>query len=256
MAAIVIAAVAAIAIGYGIWDRYPRPDALASVDKLVEQFDRAVFRGDRKNEVTEQLRLWSGWVRVRIVGDANNRWRPVVERHVATFTELTGLPFLVYILPGTTENFFIYLVDRGHAWDIVQRHIPYPGQYEEMARESACMFLYSFDRGRIKRTKEGLIIISPEALEGDEVSSCILTGIAGVLGLENESDLIRPSILSGRQHEMGRLSINDRILIRTLYDPRLRSGMPRTQALRIARKVITELHAKVLAGKPITVTAD
>ena len=44
---------------------------------------------------------------------------------------------------------------------------------------------------------------------------------------------------------LDRLTINDKIFVRTLYDPRITPGMPRDEAMEQARIIIPELVAAV-----------
>ena len=60
------------------------------------------------------------------------------------------------------------------------------------------------------------------------------------MGLTLDSDAMRPSIFSKQDH-LTALSPQDQILVRTLYDPRMKAGMPRAEALKTARTVIAEL---------------
>ncbi|MEE9291118.1 MAG: DUF2927 domain-containing protein, partial [Alphaproteobacteria bacterium] len=64
------------------------------------------------------------------------------------------------------------------------------------------------------------------------------------LGPGKDSVALLPSISSslGTQTE---LSLNDKIILRALYDQRITPGMARAQAMEIAREVIAELVAAV-----------
>ena len=76
------------------------------------------------------------------------------------------------------------------------------------------------------------------------VTTCILEEISQALGLPMDTELIRPSILSNQDLPQP-MSINDKILVRALYDRRIRPGMPRDKALDVAKSIIPELIAGV-----------
>jgi len=76
--------------------------------------------------------------------------------------------------------------------------------------------------------------------------SCLLEEMTQVLGLPADSDLIRPSIFSSRDWAE-ELSINDKILVRALYDDRIEPGMTRAEAQPVIREVISDLVARVSA---------
>ena len=95
---------------------------------------------------------------------------------------------------------------------------------------------------------KAVIIIATE-LEDDSISFCLQRRLTQMLGLMNNSDLIRPSVFSGWDWYLVDLSVNDRILVRTLYDKRMRVGLHRDEALEVARLIITELVAEAKANE-------
>tara|TARA_B100001971_G_C17800261_1_gene339001 strand:+ start:342 stop:572 length:231 start_codon:yes stop_codon:yes gene_type:complete len=72
------------------------------------------------------------------------------------------------------------------------------------------------------------------------VQSSLLEELSQSLGLPNDSPLVTPSIFSTRDR-LTKLSFIDKVLIRTLYDPRLKVGTPKALALRQVRAIINEL---------------
>ncbi len=83
----------------------------------------------------------------------------------------------------------------------------------------------------------------------EDNKACLLEEMTQALGLPNDSELIRPSIFN-QWDFLQRLPLNDQILVRTLYDQRMRQGMPRDAALTAARGIIAELSARVRRGGP------
>lgn len=70
--------------------------------------------------------------------------------------------------------------------------------------------------------------------------SCIHEEITQGLGLANDSPNARPSIFNDDE-EFGLLTRHDELLLRILYDPRLRTGMTADEAAPIVRRIATEL---------------
>ena len=70
--------------------------------------------------------------------------------------------------------------------------------------------------------------------------ACIHEELAQGLGLPNDSRQARPSIFNDDE-EFGLLTTHDEMLLRILYDDRLRAGMPPEEAAPIAREIATEL---------------
>ncbi|MGR3542502.1 MAG: DUF2927 domain-containing protein [Hasllibacter sp.] len=69
---------------------------------------------------------------------------------------------------------------------------------------------------------------------------CIHEEVAQGLGLANDSPAARPSIFNDDE-EFGLLTDHDELLLRILYDPRLRPGMREAEARPIARRIAAEL---------------
>jgi len=70
---------------------------------------------------------------------------------------------------------------------------------------------------------------------------CLLEEMTQGLGLPNDIGHDRASIFSNDGIATS-LSRSDRIMIRTLYDPRMKPAMPRKIALALARTIIGELN--------------
>ena len=73
-------------------------------------------------------------------------------------------------------------------------------------------------------------------------TACIHEELAQGFGLANDSPQARPSIFNDDQ-EFGLLTTHDEMLLRMLYDPRLRTGMSAAEAAPIAREIARELMA-------------
>lgn len=71
-------------------------------------------------------------------------------------------------------------------------------------------------------------------------SSCFHEELAQGMGLANDSPEARPSIFNDDE-EFGLLTRHDELLLRILYDPRLRPGMSETEAAPIVRRIAGEL---------------
>ena len=70
--------------------------------------------------------------------------------------------------------------------------------------------------------------------------SCVHEEVAQGLGLANDSAAARPSIFNDDE-EFALLTSHDEMLLRMLYDPRLKTGMSAQEALPIVRRIAAEL---------------
>lgn len=241
----VIFAVATPIIAYNalIWKTSLRPDRRASVDRLVEQFDQVVFHSEPGKEPPEWVAKWTNQIRIKIIGDDAHRWKEVIERQVVTMRQLTGLDIVTGSVPGKRENFFIYFADPSMNEGIIIEHIKFPGSQLESPEDLFCASYFMMPYRIINHS---FIIVSTE-LNERLIALCIVAQLVYALGFSNTSELIRPSIFSWWEYDLRSPSINDRIIVRTLYDKRMRVGLNREQALYRARLIITELVAEAKA---------
>jgi len=68
----------------------------------------------------------------------------------------------------------------------------------------------------------------------------LIEELTQAIGPGNDNAVYRPSIFNN-DFMAGELTINDRILVRTLYDKRIKPGMTRREIESIAREIIGEL---------------
>jgi hypothetical protein len=75
--------------------------------------------------------------------------------------------------------------------------------------------------------------------------SCIHEELAQGMGLSNDSPTARPSIFNDDE-EFALLTRHDELLLRILYDPRLRPGMDEAEATPIVRRIAAELLGETI----------
>ena len=243
VAIIIFIAVPVIAYSALIWKTALRPDRLASVSRLVRQFDQVVFQQEPEKAHLVRISKWTSQVPIRISGDHGDRWNEFIERQVETLRELTGVNFLIDWIPRQRGKIFIYFAEPSDYDRIIIKHVRRPGSFLESSKGKTCFSRYTIPFRVIKKS---IIIISTE--RSDYLTAiCIFRQLTRVLGFPNVSEMIRPSVFSKWENDLWSLSINDRILVRTLYDKRMQVGMHREEALEVARLIIADLAAEARA---------
>ncbi len=81
------------------------------------------------------------------------------------------------------------------------------------------------------------------------INHCLLEELTQSVGFPNDSNNLRPSIFCDKD-QLFECSPVDKILIRTLYDKRMKMGVPRNTGLVMARQIMSDILFKV--GKPAT----
>jgi hypothetical protein len=113
------------------------------------------------------------------------------------------------------------------------------------AREREDFFRHSVCLGRFSTNPTGVIqkavVIIPvdRARDHAKLVDCIVEELTQVLGLPNDSEKVFPSIFNDRSIDH-LLSGLDYILLKILYDQRLRPGMIKAEATTVVQSIVTE----------------
>lgn len=157
-----------------------------------------------------------------------------LQDHVNHLRTLTGLP--IRLLPrdlGVGGDIVITIAP----WHLVRRtavrDAP-PGLLRRLMGPGRCFFvLWTAPKSGIKKAH----IIINSKLDKRHIRHCLLEEITQSMGLPYDSDRLRPSIFNEATREPA-LSEYDSNLVRTLYDPRMTTGMDRAAAISIATAIL------------------
>ena len=208
---------------------------LPPVSELVRHFDTIVFGSEFGPDSPIVVKWDKAKLRVSLEKRATERHLAFVQAHLEVLTDLTGLRFEGARDPEAAD-IRIFFVRRAEMGRIRGPNID-PGIVAAAAAEGGCFFM-SFARPP-ERIAKTFIVVNVERDEA-RINSCLLEELTQSLGLPNDSDDLRPSIFSDRD-VLFAPSTTDEILIRTLYDPRMEPGMPRSVAREAARGIIAEM---------------
>ena len=109
----------------------------------------------------------------------------------------------------------------------------------KLPKDIHCLAMTSMSAGPNSEIKSALIIIRSELPKLMRIA-CFHEEIAQSLGLTNDSHLARPSIFND-DDEFATLTRLDKILLRILYDNRLKSGISQQNSSQLVRKIAKEI---------------
>lgn len=236
---------------------FTNADLVANFEKVV--FDREAQLLQYAPEAAEQprlLRRWAGPVRARFAGDAYGAadiddFRRLAERvAAATGLDIALVPrdgaekanMLIMVLsPVARAQWLLRGVDKTDAEkDVVDRLADRPLVREWLAgRTVPCMAL-SYTRQE-PHVLAGAVLLVKGELNALWRESCLHEEFVQSLGLANDHNDVRPSLFNDT-NEFAFMTRHDEYLLRVLYDPRLRPGMTRAQAMAVAPEVVNELR--------------
>jgi hypothetical protein len=227
--------------------RTPPESRLAPPDRLVQVFEKIVFYTEDVREF-HFVEKWSQAqpVLLYLEGDVRPEFRRDVLNQAEKLSRATALSFQItetLKLDSRVALARIYFGPEQNLRKIARQRI---GNSNFLNRNLVCMASHDANsEGIIRRSFIYISIDRPR----DRYLSCLLEEMTQSLGLPNDVDLLLPTIFSDKSAPLD-LTLTDRLLVRTLYDDRLYPGMPRAEAMVMARQVINELHAAVRARGP------
>ena len=217
----------------------------------IALFDEYVADGDllRAKATASTLRRWDRPVRIAtnfgpsITAEQRATDQEAVTDYAARLARVSGHPISVSDRNPNFHVLFLSEDDRQSAEDQIRALIPGIENASlrailTMPRDQLCIVV-AFSKDGQSAYSNALAVIRgehPDLLR----RSCIHEELAQGLGLANDSPRARPSIFNDDE-EFGLLTTHDELLLRMLYDKRLRIGMDATQAAPIARTIATEL---------------
>ena len=200
------------------------------------------------------LRRWSGPVRVgvefgaSVAAEQQARDRQIVGNYTARLARLTG--HSITVSSPSSANFNVLVVgedDRGQALARIRQLVPNISDnsldiFRNLPRSIHCLVVAFSGEGSDYDYRRAIAFIRAEHPDLMR-RSCFHEEIAQGLGLANDSPQARPSIFND-DDEFALLTTHDEMLLKILYDPRLRPGMTPDQA----RPIVSEIAAGLNGG--------
>jgi hypothetical protein len=238
-------------------------DAPYSVEDLVRNFERIALYDEYvdvggqfvRRESASYLRRWNRPVRVAVMTGPSIQ-PPAAARdraNVAAFTRrlagLTGLD--MQMSDGSDVNFLVLFMTNAERLafaEQVQRSYPEfaPAVMRALAETPLDTFCtaYAFGDPYDRSVYSGAMILIRAEHPPLTRLSCVHEEMAQAMGLPNDSPDARPSLFNDSL-EFALLTEHDEILLRMLYDPRLRPGMTVDEA----RPLLPVVAADALAAQ-------
>lgn len=197
--------------------------------RRLAMFEAVVFAQEYDQAPTRFLAKWTGPLRIALKGKTNAAHRRSVEAHARLLGQLTGLD-IAMAPAGKRANVIIHFASLDDMEHLAGPRIRNRKQVTDILLTSGCLFFYDKDaRHRIT----GASIFVRTGRMANDIHACLLEEMTQILGLPNDSDLIKPSIFNSGDARP-ELTALDRAFVRALYDPKMPAGTPRPEALMTA----------------------
>ncbi len=234
-------------------------DIPLTVDQLTHNFVEIALKdeysrggsGTMRKSRDSTLRRWEKPVWVFVVFGATvppaerERAMTAVESYTNRLARVTGHD--IRMTSRENANYYVMFMgedDRLPFGESLKRAIPEVDPvtmnvFKYTPRNQLCVALTFRDQTGSPRFGKALAMIRAEHPQLLKMS-CLHEEMAQALGLPNDSPTARPSIFNDDE-EFALLTRHDELLLRILYDRRLKPGMTKAQAVPIVRQIAAEL---------------
>ena len=235
-----------------------RLDSLYSTQNLIENFEKIALYNEyiiKNNEFIPQekasnLKRWNRAIKINIIHGENssNKQIKIDKKNISIFTRrLASITGLEMSISEVNANFIILFLDLDERRDFGQKLsqlMPQltPAMIKTITSSPRSTFCSAFSLSEPPKNYEytaALVLIKSEHSKVMR-KSCIHEEMAQSLGLTNDSKSARPSIFNDDE-EFALLTQHDELLLKILYDKRLKPGMNNKIALPIVRQIAEEL---------------
>ena len=235
-----------------------RLDSLYSTQNLIENFEKIALYNEyiiKNNEFIPQekesnLKRWNRAIKINIIHGENssNKQIKIDKKNISIFTRrLASITGLEMSISEVNANFIILFLDLDERRDFGQKLsqlMPQltPAMIKIITSSPRSTFCSAFSLSEPPKNYEytaALVLIKSEHSKVMR-KSCIHEEMAQSLGLTNDSKSARPSIFNDDE-EFALLTRHDELLLKILYDKRLKPGMNNKIALPIVRQIAEEL---------------
>lgn len=213
-----------------------------SVDYLVDAFVEIALRSEYSPKPST-VRKWITPVNyfiVHQVADEDLHQR-LIRTHFEQLAEITGLT----IRPAESQaaaNYLIVMTSEDLLKEDMQTYLGWrsTARREKFFRESVCLSTFSIKpKGPIFRAV--VIIPVDRARARRKLVACVVEELTQVMGLANDSVKVFPSVFNDLSTDVF-LSGLDSLLLKMLYDPRVKAGMDEDAVRPILQQIATEFE--------------
>jgi Protein of unknown function (DUF2927) len=218
-----------------------------SNDEILRNFDVIAFRNEMREVTNPRVSKWVRPIRVYKQFDAiiSPRVEDFLDKHMDRLARLTGVG-ISYVTSRKQANFIIIFTRRKNYLSTALAQFDPEGGgasrelYARLQR-TRCLGIYRALESNAELVRAVIIIPVDSARKGGILNRCIVEETTQSMGLPNDSNDAVPSLFNDRSR-LNNLSAQDVLLLRLLYQPALRVGMKREEALRIAKRILPRLR--------------
>lgn len=211
-----------------------------SAERLLRSFDLIVFHNEFDSRVDTRLRKWVDPVRIFLDVRAGNFevLKRQMDAHARNLAEITGYD-IATVEDAKAANITVVFERDNRLEEVAWDYFSTDFDIRMVMRTNLCFGRYH-SNANYEIFKAVVVIPTDRAISRKKLAACIVEETTQVLGLPNDSDEVTPSVFNDHSAD-DELTELDAILLKLLYDSRLKPGMPRTDVLRIVGEILREM---------------
>ncbi|MEP0337103.1 MAG: DUF2927 domain-containing protein [Alphaproteobacteria bacterium] len=222
-------------------------DDLASAEDLIESFDRVMHTSDHQPlTIREPLRKWTGDIPIFFDASVPGWHRSMAERQLPLIARLIGLRFILTKAYDRRSTLNIVLAEDTAAMRKEARR--FTAKINDSWRFDD-YFCFAIVTTTPNGTIQGALAVFGEKRQSTKSHSCLIEELLHGLGPNADKATYAPSIFNKFTFPV-EIPLNDQILIRTLYDPKIKPGMSSEQTRKLVPDIIRGLIEDVKAHGP------
>jgi len=221
----------------------PDPKRVADLDDLITVFDRLALGLGQDDNAEGRALKWVTPIKIELQDAQSDSDRSTVRKAFDVVTELTGIPYK-FVKSDQRPNFFVRFVDRKDVFVEVAKLRGGVEKTQGLPAEAIC---YAHPIGTNNIVRAHILIAHDMGRTVRDI--CVLHEMMHAFGLIGHHRRFFPSILYHTDMSRQGFSVNDAIVLRTLYDSKIHAGMNRDEALPIASTIIGDIVQRMAGTK-------
>ena len=218
------------------------PAAAETDYELIRDFDVIALQREYAYVENPMVLKWERPIRFHVgrrapVGDAEIAF---LAAHLEDLSALTGIAFSAAGRMADANFRVLFVHQRDLAATARRVFAGNDKVIDYVAAHANCLAVYGQDG--LGSLAAVTVIIPVDGKTPRQLRRCILEETTQSMGLVNDAPDVGYSLFNSRGGAVDEVTPHDRILLRLLYHPRIRAGMGRDEALRIARDVLPEVR--------------
>ncbi|CAB9545105.1 Tellurite resistance protein (telA) [uncultured Gammaproteobacteria bacterium] len=217
-----------------------------SKDYIKKAFFEIAYKNEYRKGASN-LRRWKKRIQYKVeyfeLPEDFKMAENLIDEHFKDLSDITALPI---VKSDHYSNFKIILTKRSYYKEAIEKYTS--TTIKNIDTQSNCLL---FIKHRHYELFDATVIIPADhAMRYGLLPACIVEELAQAMGLPNDSDWVNPSVANDKS-VLDLLTGLDYLMLRILYDKRLRIGMSVKQSIPIVDKILLDFEQQGLIKNAI-----